>query len=146
MTADTVDASHLATGYTAHNSAGELITGTMSGGGSSSNTLFRELVDRSIRTITASDLAGVTKIGDDAFTNCVFLYTISLPDTLQQIGSQSFSYSGIAGELIIPQSVYNIRTSAFQGCDNLTAITIPSHIFQPHFFFKNRLRIGTSNM
>ncbi len=33
LTADTVDASHLATGYTAHNSAGELITGTMSGGG-----------------------------------------------------------------------------------------------------------------
>lgn len=128
LTADTVDASHLATGYTAHNSAGELITGTMSGGGSSSNTLFHKLVDRTIQTITASDLAGVTNIGDSAFINCVYLYTISLPDTLQRIGSQSFGYSGIAGELIIPQSVYNIDTSAFQGCDNLTAITIPSRV------------------
>lgn len=128
LTADTVDASHLATGYTAHNSAGELITGTMSGGGSSSNTLLHELVDRSIRTITASDLAGVTKIGGNAFTNCNYLYTISLPDTLQQIESQAFYYSGIAGELIIPQSVYNIGYSAFEGCDNLTAITIPSGV------------------
>lgn len=128
LTADTVDASHLATGYTAHNSAGELITGTMSGGGSSSNTLFHELVDRSIRTITASDLAGVTKIGENAFTSCKYLYTISLPDTLQRIENQAFYYSGIAGTIIIPQSVNYIGYSAFQGCDNLTAITISSGV------------------
>lgn len=33
LTADTVDAAHLAEGYTAHNRAGVAITGTMSGGG-----------------------------------------------------------------------------------------------------------------
>lgn len=37
LTSDTVDASHLASGYTAHDKAGNSITGTMSGGGSSKN-------------------------------------------------------------------------------------------------------------
>lgn len=104
------------------------ITAIETGGGSSSNTLFHELVDRSIQTITASDLAGVTKIGKSAFYNCDYLYAISLPDTLQRIETQSFSYSNIYGELIIPQSVNYIDTIAFQGCDSLTAITIPSGV------------------
>lgn len=104
------------------------ITAIETGGGSSSNTLFHKLVDRSIETITASDLAGVTKIGSNAFTSCNYLYTISLPDTLQRIENQAFYYSGIAGELIIPQSVNYIDYNAFQGCNNLRTITIPSGV------------------
>ena len=104
------------------------ITAIETGGGSGSNTLFHKLVDRSIRTITASDLAGVTKIGQSAFANCDYLFEISLPDTLQRIETQAFYYSNIYGELIIPQSVNYIGTIAFQGCADLTAITIPSGV------------------
>lgn len=106
------------------------ITAIETGGGSGSNTLFQDMVDRSIRTVTASDLAGVIRIGDGAFANCTYLYTISLPDTLHRIGYQAFYYSGIAGELIIPQSVFSIDTSAFQGCDNLEAITTPRGVVE----------------
>ena len=108
------------------------ITAIETGGGSSSNTLLHKLVDRSIRTITASDLAGVTKIGESAFANCDYLYTVSLPDTLQRIEAQAFYYSG-ARELIIPQSVNYIGVSAFQGCDNLEAITVLSGVTEINY-------------
>lgn len=47
LTSDTVDAAHLAAGYTAHNSAGEPIVGTMPGGGGGTSGSQTGVVDTS---------------------------------------------------------------------------------------------------
>lgn len=128
LTADTVDASHLATGYTAHNSAGELITGTMSGG--SGNTLFQSMVNRSITTVTASDLADITTIGNYAFCECKNLSSITLPDSITTIGKYAFKSCPLR-TISFPDGLTSLGSYAFSGCmyfNENTNIVIPSGI------------------
>lgn len=56
LTADTVDAAHLADGYTAHDKSGAVITGTMSGGLSASDAVL-------FVTVTAGSTVTATKGG-----------------------------------------------------------------------------------
>jgi hypothetical protein len=79
-------------------------------------------------SITVSSVNyNVTSIGDSAFTQCLLLESVTLPDTLTTIGAFAFSSnSGSSNGLIsinIPSSVTSIGTSAFQNCSNLATIT-----------------------
>lgn len=57
-------------------------------------TLFRSIVDRSIAgSITAEDLAGVTKIGNYAFYGCEDLTSCEIPSGVTMIGTSAFRYS-----------------------------------------------------
>lgn len=71
LTADTVDAAHLAQGYIAHNKAGNLITGTMSGGGGGSTVYFDDSVGRvsNMTTMTSTGVeVTITEAGTYTFT------------------------------------------------------------------------------
>ena len=70
---------------------------------------------------------GVTKVGDSAFRFCRYLNEISLPDTLETIGSYAFAFSELC-QVDIPDSVKNIRQAAFLACDNLMYVTLPEQL------------------
>lgn len=80
---------------------------------------------------------GVTEIAGDAFCGCYSLTSVSLPNTLKQIGTFAFSETSLSGnenkELVIPEGVTEIGQGAFkcnQSSSNptYTKVTLPSTI------------------
>ncbi len=53
---------------------------------------------------------------------------IILPDSVTSIGSSAFSGCSGLTSVTIPDSVTSIGSSAFNGCTNLTSVTIPSSV------------------
>ena len=66
----------------------------------------------------------MTVLSDFAFLNCTYLRSISLPNSLKEIGTGAFGLSGLLS-LTLPSSLEKIGTQAFYGCSNLKTLTIP---------------------
>ncbi|MBQ8566546.1 MAG: leucine-rich repeat domain-containing protein [Clostridia bacterium] len=71
--------------------------------------------------------AGVTTIGDEAFSRSRNLKTITIPSGITKIGSYSFFYSGITA-VVIPDTVTSIGDNAFTDCEMLNTVSIGSGI------------------
>jgi uncharacterized repeat protein (TIGR03803 family) len=65
---------------------------------------------------------GVTNIGDYAFAG-TRLTSVRIPDSITSIGDRAFAYTGLTN-VTIPNSVTDIGESPFEGCTELTAITV----------------------
>ena len=70
----------------------------------------------------------VTIIGNEAFSSCKNLTSITIPNTVTSIGDEAFSWCENLTSITIPNSVTSIGDNAFSGCDNLTSITIPNSV------------------
>ena len=68
----------------------------------------------------------VTEIGVRAFAGCD-ITSIKIPDSTTEIGEAAFAGSNLA-KVIIPDSVTEIREGAFSNCDSLTSVTIGSGV------------------
>jgi len=71
---------------------------------------------------------GVTSIGDWAFDDCTRLNGITISGNVTSIGEGSFYCCDDLTSIIIPQSVISIGANAFESCINLTSITIPEGV------------------
>lgn len=100
------------------------IESIQTGGG---DNKLAQLVEGSITTVTAEDLAGITKIKNYAFSYSNII-NITLPDSITSIGSSAFYYCSSLTQITIPDSVTSIGSYAFQGCTLLGEITIPDSI------------------
>ena len=65
----------------------------------------------------------VVKIWDNAFCESE-ITSVEIPNTVQQIGDQAFSYCNGLTTIEVPASVYLIGENAFSGCDKLTEINV----------------------
>lgn len=65
----------------------------------------------------------VQSIGDNAFSLCSDLESISLSPSLLSIGRSAFSYTKLKG-IIIPKSVLTIGKNAFSNCEDLSSILV----------------------
>ena len=70
---------------------------------------------------------GITTIGGDAFSNCYALKTITLPDGLKSIGADAFFYCWRLAEIELPDGLETIGNSAFENC-SFTSLHIPSSV------------------
>lgn len=77
--------------------------------------------------------SGVTRIGDDAFANAIYLSSVTLPSTLEEIGYSAFRKSNLKS-VAIPASYTQGGQYAFAECPVLEKITfkgtpasVPAH-------------------
>ena len=74
------------------------------------------------------DGLAVTSIGDNAFKDCKYITSITLPDSVTRIGNEAFSNCQSLTEIKLPASIKSIGNSAFYNCNKLTNITIPNNV------------------
>ena len=79
-----------------------------------------------IKTLTLGDK--VTALPDYAFSNCVYLASVEIPNSVTSIGDGAFSSCADLTSVTIPNSVTLIGENAFFGCWGLTSVTIPNSV------------------
>lgn len=98
-------------------------------------TLFRQMIDKSITTITANDLAGFTKIEEYAFYKCTSLSTVELPTGVTSLAGNAFNGCNKLRRIIFPDSVTQIGTYCFSSAGS----SLSTNIFFEAIFSKNSL-------
>ena len=69
-----------------------------------------------------SEIYSVTSIGQDAFSSCSGLTSVTIPNSVTSIGSSAFSYCSGLTSVTIGNSVTYIGSSAFSDCSGLTSV------------------------
>ena len=70
----------------------------------------------------------IQTIGDDAFSDCSFIRSVSIPDSVTSIGGDAFRGCTGLTSVTIPGSVTSIGYEAFSDCTGLTSVTIPDSV------------------
>jgi len=81
------------------------------------------VVPESLKTVI---ITGGTRINNTAFSNCLYIKSITFPNNITNIGQAAFNNCASLTDFNIPDSVQTITQSAFQNCVSLTSITIPA--------------------
>ena len=71
--------------------------------------------------------AGMTSLGNYAFSGCTELTTVTLPETLQKIGDRAFSGCEALTEINIPENVSSIGSYFAFGCSSLEGVWVDSN-------------------
>lgn len=67
----------------------------------------------------------VTSIGEGAFSECYYLTSVAIPNSVTEIGNMAFENCSGLTSILLPNGVKTIGFYAFRGCTGLTTITIP---------------------
>ena len=67
-------------------------------------------------------------IGDDAFSYCSSLTSVTIPNSVTSIGSSAFYYCKGLTSVTIPNRVTSIEVGTFAHCSSLTSVTIPNSV------------------
>ena len=70
----------------------------------------------------------VTSIGDNAFSGCKGITSITIPASVTSFGKNAFSGCTGLTAITIPAAVTSIGEKVFSGCTGLTSITIPASL------------------
>ena len=65
--------------------------------------------------------------------SCSNLKSCTISEGVKTIGDNAFSVTGLSS-LVIPSTVTTIGNSVFEGCKNLTSITLPHNLTEIGFY------------
>ena len=98
-----------------------------------------------VETVTIPD--GVAEIGDEAFTECLYLESITLPESMRRLGAECFAYCPL-DTIDLPEGLTTIGRGAFDACDGLNSVHISSTVREidgnPFLFCAELVRITVS--
>lgn len=107
------------------------------------NTLIYSIIDEATKTCKVGkneDISGdvyipevangytVISIGDEAFSGCVNMTSIEIPNSVKTIDDRAFNQCFSLSSIEIPNSVTSIGVRAFCSCRSLTSIVIPESV------------------
>lgn len=67
-----------------------------------------------------------TRIGDDAFSDCIALSDITLPNSLTHLGKRAFWLNEKLSNITLSSNLEHIQPYTFQGCVSLHDLALPS--------------------
>ena len=70
---------------------------------------------------------GTTSIPKNAYYGCISLTNLSIPSTVQSIGENALSYTGLT-YLNLPNSITSIPNSMCHACVSLTSVSLPENL------------------
>ncbi len=70
----------------------------------------------------------IVEIGECAFANCIDLQSVVLPESIEEIKYYTFSGCAHLSSINFPNSIKSIGSNAFNGCKSLTKISLPSSL------------------
>ena len=70
----------------------------------------------------------VTRIGDDAFKDCKYIQSVTIPDAVTSIGKHAFEDCVALKTINLPVNLQSIQEYAFRSCESLPTITIPDGV------------------
>ncbi|MBR6782539.1 MAG: leucine-rich repeat domain-containing protein [Clostridia bacterium] len=73
-------------------------------------------------------ITNATSLADEAFSDCSFVESILLPNSLLSVGNRAFQNCSGLKSLTLPEAVTEIGSGAFSGCTSLKEIYIPSSV------------------
>ena len=74
------------------------------------------------------NLSGVVTIGEDAFSGCSALTSLTIPASVKNIGRFAFSFCSSLFEVVIGDGVEAIPDFAFYGCARLETVTVGNSV------------------
>ena len=90
--------------------------------------------DRNLGIITFSK--DVTKVGENAFKDCVALTAVILPESIKTVGNNAFSGTKLT-EFKLPPQAYQIGDYAFDGCTELKDVDFGTVKIIGSYAFRN---------
>ena len=69
----------------------------------------------------------VTSLGSGCFMHCTGLTSVTIPNSVTNLGQACFSGSGLTS-ITIPNSVTSLEFACFMNCTGLTSVTIPNSV------------------
>ena len=69
----------------------------------------------------------MTKIPTDLFNGCPGFTTITIPDTVTEIGEAAFAYTNLTS-IVIPDTVTDIENNAFSNCKQLSSVQLSNSL------------------
>lgn len=76
-----------------------------------------------LQALKFADGSALTAIGAEAFADSAALQSVTLPDSLRELGDYAFRGSGLT-EIFLPASVQTLGANPFAACHSLTAIAV----------------------
>lgn len=70
----------------------------------------------------------VTELGDNCFSGCSGLTSVTIPSTVNKLGWNCFGGCEKLRNVVVPGGVKEIGEGCFKGCSNLSSISIPSSV------------------
>jgi len=83
-----------------------------------------------LKTVTFGKNSQLSSIGDSAFSSCDSLKSITIPNSIETIGNYAFYYCSALKTVTFGENsqLSSIGNSAFENCYRLTSITIPDSV------------------
>ena len=85
---------------------------------------FKNLVNRSITSVTADMLGDISSIASYLFSDCDSLESIEIPNSVTRIRDHAFKHCVSLGRIEIPAGVILISDEAFSMCSALKSVTV----------------------